>query len=203
MEDFLLIRGGITNEVTYEFLWKVLKQIYESAIKDSSSIVGWILPDLTHVTSTDSDDYHDAKTDIDYKKLLMNFWMELFKACEGGSLLLSDECQINIKNKRTAKRRRLGHDRFTSVGFKDLLKGRYKLPAVYLMIYLLKETGIATDWLKLCELARELPSIFKTFAGNDILAGLALVGLADIGTGEPLTGLSAYSLFTTYFSGIE
>jgi hypothetical protein len=207
MDDWFLNRDDRTNKITYEILWKMLKQIYESgrSTKDCASVIRWILPDIPHVTFTDShcNDNQNVGSGKKYKALLMNFWSELFKCCENGSSASSKECKDEKKSIRATKRRRLEHGRFASVGFRDLSRGRYKLPAVYLMISLLKETGIAVDWWNLCDLAHQLPSIFKTFAGNDILAGLALVGLANVCTGKPLRELSASALFTTYFSGIE
>ena len=206
MEDFFLSRADDTK-VSYGLLWKMLKQIYVSSrsTEDSPSVIRWILPDLPHLTFSDPNlnDNQNAGTDKKYKERLMNFWRVLFNACEDGSSTSLKFFGNDTKSKRAIKRRRLGPDSFASAGFKDLLKGRYKLPAIYLMISLIKATGIATDWLDLCDFAHELTSTFKTFAGNDILAGLALVGLADIGAGELSVGVSAYTLITTYFSGIE
>lgn len=207
MEDFFSSRADDTNKISYEILWKILKQIYLSSrsTEDSPSVIRWILPDLPYRTFTDpnANENQEVWTEEKYKACLMEFWRVLFKACEDGSSLSSQNYGNDSKNKRSTKRRRLGADRFASVGFKNLLKGSYKLPAIYLMISLIKATGIAMHWSDLCEFAHELTAVFKTFAGNDILAGLALVGLADIGTGKLLKGVSASKLIATYFSGIE
>ena len=149
----------------------------------------------------------------------MDFWGELFQYCEDDASAQqqsqsaaadNDDDENNYNNKRPSKRRRvglLGRSASSDVGFTSLLKGRYKLPTVYLLISLLKETMMGSAnmncWERLRELAHELPSIFKTFAENDILAGLAMVGLADIATGKPMPGLSASGLFTTYLSRVE
>jgi len=206
MEDLVIKNGDDTKIVTYEFLWKTLKHLYLCSTKDGSTLIRWILPDLTieRLTDTQFNDYSNVGIEDISKARLMNFWRELYKCTENESSLDSlQERQMDTKSKRSIKRRRLGLNRFTSVDFKDILKGRYKLPAVYLIVSLMKETGIATDWRKLCDLAHDLPSIFKTFSGNDIYAGLALVGLVDVCTRKPLTGLSVSSLFANYFSGIN
>lgn len=147
-----------------------------------------------------------------YTSFLMEFWRDLFQMCDNNGSAVSssssssqDESAVIDENtKRPSKRRRLGLHRSSSgVGFTSLLKGRYKLPAVYLLVSLLKETGVASNWDRLCLLAHGLPTIFKTFAESDIRAGLALVGLAGISTGQPITGLSTSALFTTYLSRVE
>ena len=194
------------KNLSYELLWNTLKKIYLSGTRDGSSIIRWILPDLTveRLTDTEFNDYAGVGIEDMSKARLMNFWRELFKYTENESSPgFLEEREMDIKSQRSIKRRRLGLHRFTSVGFKDTLKGRYKLPAVYIIISLMKETRIATDWSKLSDLAHDLPSTFKTFSGNDIISGLALVGLVGIVTGKPLTGLSVSSLFATYFCGIK
>ena len=149
--------------------------------------------------------YSDHNIDMMYTACLMEFWRELFQLCEDrSSISLTHESTADDTSKRPSKRRRLGlHSSRSVVGFTSLLKGQYKLPVVYLLVSLLKETGVASDWDRLCELAHGLPTIYKTFSENDIRAGLALVGLADISTGKPITGLSTSVLFTTYLSRIE
>ena len=222
MQDFLRIiddsdsSNSISNLTcnTPQLLWKMLKKIYIAGTQESSGIIKWILPDpsaMAAVKLTDSDsngyDYDDTDTDtnvnIKYTARLMDFWREFFQSYEEGLSVSSHQSAADENCKRPSKRRRLGLGRSSSVGFTGLLKGRYKLPVVYLLISLLKETGAATDWEGLRALAHELPSIFKTFAENDIRAGLAMVGLADIGTGKPMPGLSTSILFTAYLSRIE
>ena len=207
MEELFVCTADDTGKVTYEFLWKTLTRIYISSknAEDSSSVITWILPDISPTSFVDpnSNANHDVGNEGKYRASLMNFWSELFKAFDDEYPAASQNYENDKKRKRANKRRRLGPNRFTPLGFKNLLKGRYKLPAIYLMISLYKQIGIADDWLTLCDLAHKLPSIFKTFAENDILAGLALVGLAEIGTGKLLAGLSASTLITEYFSGIE
>ena len=194
--------AGNTN---YKHVWMMLKQIYLSATKDDSSVIKWILPHPQAMISValGFNDHDCAGSDNEYKARITIFWRELYKACENGSHLSSQEHENDHKSKRPSKRRRVGLHRFSPEGFKDLLKGRYKLPTIYLLLSLMKETEKATDWWKLCDIAHELPSTFKTFTENDVLTGLALVGLADISTVNPLPGLSASILFTKYLSGIE
>jgi hypothetical protein len=217
--------NNIKIKITPKMLWKILKQIYISGCKEKAGIIKWILPDpsvMTALKLTDSNndcDYDDNNDnnnnnniDMRYTSFLMEFWRELFQMCENNGSVVSssssssqDESAVIDENtKRPSKRRRLGLHRSSSVvGFTSLLKGRYKLPAVYLLVSLLKETGVASDWDRLCVLAHGLPTIFKTFAESDIRAGLALVGLAGISTGKPITGLSTSTLFTTYLSRVE
>lgn len=230
MQDFLgIIIDGDDNlsntKITPKMLWKILKQIYTSGCKEKAGIIRWILPDpsvMTALKLTDSNnDYddddndnndNDNNVDMRYTSFLMEFWRDLFQMCDNNGSAVSssssssqDESAVIDENtKRPSKRRRLGLHRSSSgVGFTSLLKGRYKLPAVYLLVSLLKETGVASNWDRLCLLAHGLPTIFKTFAESDIRAGLALVGLAGISTGQPITGLSTSALFTTYLSRVE
>jgi hypothetical protein len=223
-DDNLSNSNNNNTKITPKMLWKILKQIYISGCKDKSGIIKWILPDPTVMTAlklTDSNndyDYDDNNNnnnnvDMRYTSFLMEFWRDLFQMCENNGSAVSssslsssqDESAVIDENtKRPSKRRRLGLHRSSSgVGFTSLLKGRYKIPAVYLLVSLLKETGVASNWDRLCVLAHGLPTIFKTFAESDIRAGLALVGLAGISTGKPITGLSASTLFTTYLSRVE
>lgn len=226
MQDFLgIIIDGDDNlsntKITPKMLWKILKQIYTSGCKEQAGIIKWILPDpsvMTVLKLTDSnndyddDDNNNNNVDMRYTSFLMEFWRDLFQMCDNNGSAVSssssssqDESAVIDENtKRPSKRRRLGLHRSSSgVGFTSLLKGRYKLPAVYLLVSLLKETGVASNWDRLCLLAHGLPTIFKTFAESDIRAGLALVGLAGISTGQPITGLSTSALFTTYLSRVE
>ena len=201
MEDVIVNKSSDANIITYERLWMGMKRIYLSSkkSKNSSSVINWILPDLMSqmALNENPNDYYGTETEESFKVYLMGFWMEFYKTCD------DRKCEDGEKSSRATKRRRLGFGRFAPAGYKGLLKGQYKLPAIYLLISIMKEIGLATNWLELCNLAHELPSTFKTFAGNDILAGLALVGLHYISTGNPLTGISLTSLFTTYFAGIK
>eukprot|EP00531_Pseudo-nitzschia_arenysensis_P017056 CAMPEP_0116121394 /NCGR_PEP_ID=MMETSP0329-20121206/3672_1 /TAXON_ID=697910 /ORGANISM="Pseudo-nitzschia arenysensis, Strain B593" /LENGTH=1444 /DNA_ID=CAMNT_0003615201 /DNA_START=161 /DNA_END=4492 /DNA_ORIENTATION=- len=208
VEEFFVCNAETTtNKISYTVLWKTLQQIYMScrSKEDETNIISCIIPDLSPAVFSDSN-FRDAQdvvgNDEHYRECLMTFWKELFKASENDSSA-SQNPENGNESKRATKRRRLGTGRFAPLGFKNLLKGRYKLPAIYLMISLLKETGKATDWSKLCELAHQLPTIFRTFSENDILAGLALVGLANISTGRLLEGVSPSVLIREYFSGID
>mmetsp|Transcript_37830 Transcript_37830/g.42190 ORF Transcript_37830/g.42190 Transcript_37830/m.42190 type:complete len:1110 (-) Transcript_37830:2301-5630(-) len=211
MQDFLRIIDGdsLNPKVTPKMLWKILKHIYISGCKEKSGIIKWILPDPSVMSvlklTNHNNRYSDQNIDMEYTDVLMEFWRELFQFCEdGSSVSLTHESAVDDTSKRPSKRRRLGLHRSRSVvGFTSLLKGQYKLPAVYLLVSLLKETGVASDWDRLCELSHKFPTIYKTFSENDIRAGLALVGLAGISTGKPITGLSTSVLFTTYLSRID
>lgn len=195
------------NNVSYTVLWKTLQQVYLSSRsrEDDTNIISCIVPDLSPAVFSDSN-FRDTQdvvgNDEHYRECLMAFWRELFKASEIETSA-SQNHESSNESRRGTKRRRLGPGRFASLGFKNLLKGRYKLPAIYLMISLLNETGQATDWPKLCDFAHQLPTIFKTFSENDILAGLALVGLDNMSTGRLLEGVTPCALIRDYFSGIE
>ena len=205
MDELVIARPDGANQVSYAVLWETLKRIYTSSKctnNDDPNLVSWILPDLPQASLMDLDpnNFHAMQINGKYKAQLMDFWRDLFNACEEGSSGLQNY-ENNEKTKRPAKRRRLGST--ASSGYTNLIKGRYKLPAIYLMISLYKEIGAATDWIKLCDLAHELPSAFKTFVENDVLAGLALVGLVNVQTGNLLAGLSASDLIWEYFLGME
>ncbi len=207
MDVLVISRADGANQITYKVLWETLKRIYVSSASkknDYPSLVSWILPDLPQASliDPDSNNFQAAGADEKYRVRLMDFWRSFFKACEEGSSAPQNN-ENDQKSRRNAKRRRLGPTRSASLGYTNLIKGQYKLPAIYLMISLYKDMKVVTDWMTLCELAHQLPSTFKTFVENDILAGLALVGLVNIQTGNLLAGLSASELITGYFSGME
>ena len=208
MDELVIAKADGTYQVTYEVLWETIKRIYslsKCTTNDDPSLISWILPDLPQASLMDPDSNNFQAMGIDgkYKACLMDFWRDIFKACEEGSSG-SQKYENDEETKRPAKRqRRLGSTCSASSGYTNLIKGRYKLPAVYLMISLYEEIGAAADWTKLCDLAHELPSTFKTFVESDVLAGLALVGLVNIQTGNLLAGLSASDLIWEYFLGME
>jgi hypothetical protein len=172
-------------------LWTSLKQAYlDGRNQDTMSIVRWILPvpDFMTVLSNDAN-----KDDIAMTQLMM-FWKELYQAFDDSSPDSTGQDQ------RPAKRRRLASNRDKS-GFTSLLKGGYKLPAVYLLISVLKDR--ASNWKTLHNLAHQLPTSFKTFSENDVQAGLALVGWNMILCGKTIEGLSIQGLFGSYLSQSE
>lgn len=199
---------------------------------DTSGIVQWILPspeamDLAKLES-DVDEYlyPSANTDdgaLDDRKFvayMMEFWKTLYQVTSPSFPLAASGKTIEIPSdgdqphQRPAKRRRRGFSRFQTSGAGDLLQGSYKLPAVYLLVSVLKER--AENWDMLRSLAHDLPTMaFKTFSESDIQAGLALVGLQAVSTGTDhsawengsrradIEGLSSSELVREYFSQTE
>lgn len=207
MDELVVSRADGTNQVTYRVLWETLKRIYvssKSTNDDDPSLISWILPDLPQASliDPDSNNFQATVDNGKYRARLMDFWRDTFMTCEEGSSDPENK-ENDEKSKRNVKRRRLGPTRSACLGYTNLIKGQYKLPAIYLMISLYKKIGVATDWMKLCDLAHQLPSTFRTFVENDILAGLALVGLFNIKTGNLLAGLSVSELISGYYSGME
>jgi hypothetical protein len=168
----------------------MLKQTYMDLVKkDEKKISKWIMPRSMEIVNTPVHEYNE---DIAPMSFYMEFWKELFQKMESSE----DPTKENV---RPAKRRRL--EKYGRGSFPDLLKGRYKLPAVYLLISVMKSR--AENWQMLHMLAHQLPASFKTLAESDIQTGLALVGLDLISGGGSMEGLSTATLFATYFSEAE
>jgi hypothetical protein len=197
--------------------------------EETSGIVQWILPcaETMNVGQLEAevDGYFYAAHNVDDIILddrkciayMMEFWKRLYDATSpGGPSASSAEMNHGTNDggdcpvRRPVKLRRTGFSRFQSCGASDLLQGKYKLPATYLLVSVLKEH--AESWDMLRALSHQLPTnAFKTFSEGDIQAGLALVGLQAVSVATKyyptenfnsdaaLQGLSSSRLVREYF----
>jgi hypothetical protein len=183
--------GGDTTESQQSIVaqfWKSLKQSYLNVQSQSTmNILQWILPDPSFMTiiNSSNDQVDEDSIALAY---MMTFWKQLYQAYnDDDDTTTTQRPSTADENQRPLKRRRLGRYREKS-GFSTLLKGHYKLPAVYLLICVLKESAL--DWDNLYKLSHQLPTSFKTFSEIYIQAGLDLVGWNMICNGETMDGFS-------------
>ena len=189
--------------------WNLLKQSYLNIKvhqnQSTINILQWILPDPSVMTVIINDNSNDETTKdsiVVVLGYLMTFWKQLYQAYDDDDNNDINTSAVN-ENQRPTKRRRLGRYREKNSGFTSLLKGQYKLPAVYLLICcvsLMKEqqqsssaSAASNDWKTLYKLAHQLPTSFKTFSEIDIQAGLALVGWNMFVKGETMEGFYVQS----------
>jgi hypothetical protein len=193
-------------------LYHSLVDAYKDGIQPRDKwIVQWILPPRHAMDVTSDDD--DAPTaapdlqDWHYMDRWMKFWKQLFQAMQRKDA--DDDDVENMQPPAKKRRRLLGkyRDDYNGGGtgassYSSLLKGNYKLAAAYLCISVLKES--CQNWDQVQDQAHQLASLFPTFAGRDIDAALALVGLQSLCNGsDSMQGLGIEQLFSQYLTNAE
>jgi hypothetical protein len=125
---------------------------------------------------------------------LVQFWKRFYERCESSD---------NTKNAaRPTKRQRTGYfyNKNNSSSGSDLMQGRYKVPTAFLLSWIVKECYSIECWKTLHDKVHALSKGFKTFTGDDVHAGLAILGLYYMHQGVEMEGLTPPLMLQYYLA---
>jgi hypothetical protein len=204
-EHFLHGNGATDPPIsvtTSKELFEALKATYTNIMQQSDMcLIRWILPfeSAMNVVFEQLDTFDDEKREDGYfLSLVMEFWSQLFDACNKDSASSGDAAESD-ENQRPNKRRRLLEryvDRTASTGSSKSY-GRHNLQAAVFLLSVTKQR--CKTWDQLYQWSKKLAETFPTFSSNTVQTAMALVGLNCIWNDEHVDGLSVVHLFDTYF----
>jgi hypothetical protein len=186
-------------EATPLQIYKAIAACLQQCCGSNDHISSWILPkdaqlDLppTSPGGTPDDDGDDSET-LRCMLCLVQFWKRFYERCESND--------NNTNKARPTKRQRTGYfyNKNSSSG-SDLMQGRYKVPTAFLLSWIVKECYSIECWKTLHDKVHSLFKGFKTFTGDDVHAGLAILGLYYMHQGVEMEGLTAPLMLQYYLA---
>ena len=179
-------------------MWRSVVRCFPRDHNDNkhATIATWILPqmeqmDLQSVIPSYSqyEDEEEVDDDMRYLCCLVQFWKRFYEICDA-----QDSSRPNKRQRTTYS---------SSSNFGNLMKGRYKLPASYLLATIVMDCccSSTSSWQDLHDSVHShIPKHFKTFTADDVQAGMTLLGLKNIYKRQPMDGLTPTRIIQDYLS---
>jgi hypothetical protein len=171
-------------EATPLQIYKAIATCLQQCCGSNDQIASWILP-------------KDAQLDLSTSSSSLGIPLEDGDDDER----LRCESSGNTKNSRPTKRQRTGYfySKHSSSG-SDVMQGRYKVPTAFLVSWIVKECYSIECWKTLHDKVHALFKGFKTFTGDDVHAGLAILGLYYMHQGVEMEGLTPPLMLQYYLA---